>query len=83
MADLLSVLVTAGSLAHTTVSGIWEVLSTFLLNRRPAVAHADCGVETATGHWKSPILQVIESNSALFHVLLRQLYAHGRCPSEI
>lgn len=45
--------------------------------------HADCGVETATGHWKSPILQVIESKPALLHVLLRQLYAHSRCPSEI
>lgn len=32
------------------------------------------------GHWKSPILEVIESNPALFHVPLRQLYAHGRYP---
>lgn len=58
------------------------MLSTFLLNRWLTVAHADCGVETATGHWESPILQVIESNPALFHVLLRQLYARGRYPKQ-
>lgn len=80
MVDLLSVLVTAGSLAHKTVSGTWEVLSTFLMNRWPTAAHADCGVEAVTGHWESPILQVIESNSALLHMLLRQLYTCGRYP---
>lgn len=53
----LSVLVTAGSLAKTTVPGTWEELSTLLFNRWTAAAHlcVTCGWGTgsapsSTGH---------------------------------